>query len=70
MYDFFLWGCVKEKVFKYRPHALGDLKERIIEEIRAIPIEMYRKVSKNFRNRLQQCIAADSRHLSDIIFKA
>jgi len=60
----------KEKVFKHRPHTLEDLMEQITEEIRATPIEMCQKVSENFRNRLQQCIAADGRHLSAIIFKA
>jgi len=68
--DFFLWSYVKEKVFKYRLHTLEDFKEQITEEIRAILIEMCRKISENFRNHLQQCIAADGRHLSDIIFKA
>jgi len=54
MCDFFLWGYVKEKVFKHRTYALEDLKEQIAEEIKAIPIEMCRKVSENFRNHLQQ----------------
>jgi len=27
--DFFLWGYLKEKVFKIRPRSLEDLKERI-----------------------------------------
>jgi len=67
---FFLWGFVKENVFKHRPHALEDLKEQITEEIRTIPIEMCRIASENFRNRLQQCHAADGRRLPDIIFKA
>jgi len=27
--DVFLWGYLKEKVFKHRPRSLEDLKERI-----------------------------------------
>jgi len=38
--DFFLWGYLKEKVFKHRPHTLEELKDRIREEIGAIPVEM------------------------------
>ena len=67
--DFFLWGYLKEKVFKHRPRSLEDLKERIRQEIDVIPPEITRRVMKNFRERLQQCVANDSRHMSDMIFK-
>ena len=67
--DFFLWGYLKEKVFKHRPRSLEDLKERIQQEIDSIPPELTRRVMKNFRERLQQCVANDGRHMSDLIFK-
>ena len=67
--DFFLWGYLKEKVFKHRPRSLEDLKERIQQEIDSIPPELTRRVMKNFRERLQQCVANDGRHMSDMIFK-
>ena len=67
--DFFLWGYLKEKVFKNRSRSLEDLKERIGQEIDAIPPEITRRVMKNFRERLQQCVANDGRHMSDKIFK-
>lgn len=67
--DFFLWGSLKEKVFKRRPHTLAELRERIIEEVNVIPREMCQRAVQNFRDRLQQCIAANGRHLMDIIFK-
>ena len=31
--------------------------------------ELTRRVMKNFRERLQQCVANDGRHMSDNIFK-
>jgi len=65
--DFFLWGYLKKKVFKHRPRSLEDLKERIRHS--AIPPEITRRVMKNFRERLQQCVANDGRHMSDMIFK-
>jgi len=68
--DFFLWGYLKEKVFKHRPHTLEELKDRIREEIGAIPVEMCQNAAENFRNRLHQCIAAGGHHLSDVIFKS
>jgi hypothetical protein len=81
--DFFLWGYLKEKVFKHRPHTLPELKvfkhrphtlpdltERIIEEVNAIPCEMCERAVRSFRDRLQQCVAANGRQLEDIIFKS
>jgi len=67
--DVFLWGYLKEKVFKHRPPSLEDLKERIQQEIDSILPELTRRVMKNFWERLQQCVANDGRHMSDLIFK-
>jgi hypothetical protein len=67
--EFFLWGYLKEKVFKHRPRSLEDLKERIQQEIDSILPELTRRVMKNFWERLQQCVANDGRHMSDLIFK-
>jgi hypothetical protein len=38
--DFFLWGYLKEKVFKHRPHTLPELKKRIIKEVNTIPCKL------------------------------
>ena len=67
--DFFLWRYLKEKVFKHHPQSLEDLKERIQQEINSIPPELTQRVMKNFQEHLQQCVANDGRHMSDIIFK-
>jgi len=67
--DVFLWEYLKEKVFKHRPQSLEDLKERIHQEIDSIPPELTRRVMKNFREHLQQYVANDSHHMSDLIFK-
>jgi len=67
--DVFLWGNLKEKVFKHRPRSVEDLKERIQQEIDSIPPEPTRSVMKSFRERLQQCVANDGCLMSDLIFK-
>ncbi|KAF2354392.1 Protein of unknown function DUF4817 [Trinorchestia longiramus] len=67
--DFFLWGYLKAKVFRSRPHNLEELKMRIQEEIAAMLFEMCQRATENFRHRLQQCIATDGHHLPDAIFK-
>jgi len=65
--DVFLWGYLKEKVLKHRPRSLEDLKEMIQQE-NSIPPELTRRVMKNFRERLQQCVAIVGRLVSDLIF--
>ena len=67
--DVFLWGYLKEKVFKHRPRSLEDLKERVQQEIDPIPPELTRRVMKNFQERLQQCVANVGWLMSDLIFK-
>ena len=67
--DFFLWGYLKAKVYARRPGTIEQLKEAIRQEVAAIPPAMTRKVMDNFRERLQQCVINNGRHLSDVIFK-
>lgn len=67
--DFFLWGYLKNKVFRERPRTLEELKARIRQEIERIPQQMLRNVMDNFRKRLQECIDRNGRHLNNIIFK-
>jgi len=69
--DFFLWGyLVKAKVYARRPGTIKQLKEAIRQEVAAIPPAMTRKTMDNFRERLQQCVINNGRHLSDVIFKS
>jgi hypothetical protein len=57
-------------MFKHRAHTLPELKKRIIEEVNAIHREMCERAVQNFRDRLQQCVAANGRQLEDSIFKS
>ena len=66
-YNFFLCGYLKAEVYKHRPQTLKALKDAFREEVAAIPPEMTNIVME--RERLQQCIANNGRHLSDAIFK-
>jgi len=68
--DFFLWGYLKNKVFKHCPPPYHRRsKRKNFTGIEAIPIETCRKSYVNFRECLEQCIDADDRHLQDIIYK-
>ena len=53
-----------------RPGTTEQLKEAIRQEVAAIPPAMARKAMENFRERLQECVINNGRHLSDVIFKS
>ena len=53
-----------------RPGTVEQLKEAIRQEVAAIPPAMTRKAMNNFRERLQEFVINNGRHLSDVIFKS
>lgn len=53
--DFFLWGHLKNMVYKNRPNHLEDLKERIRHECRLITPQMLQNVVNAFYYRLGYC---------------
>ena len=53
-----------------RPGTIEQLKEAIRQEVAAIPPAMTRKSMDNFRERLQEFVINNGRHLSDFIFKS
>lgn len=67
--DFFLWGYLKERVYREKPRTLHELKEAITEEIRRIPRAMLGRVATSFISRLDSCITADGRHMLDVNFR-
>ena len=56
--------------FSHRPETIEQLKEAIRQEVAAIPPAMTRKTADNFRERLQEFVINNGRHLSDVIFKS
>ena len=53
-----------------RPGTIEQLKEAIRQEVVAIPPAMIRKAMDNFRERLQEFVINNGRHLSDVSFKS
>ena len=50
--DYFLCGYLKTKVFETMPRTIADLKQRIQDEVAAIPVEMLREIMNSFTSRL------------------
>jgi hypothetical protein len=66
---FFLWSFLKAQVYQHRPQTLEGVKNAIAKEAAAIRPEMTRRVMEKYRDRLNQCIENEGRHLSDVVFK-
>jgi hypothetical protein len=65
---FFLWGYLKAQAYQHRTQTFEGLKEAITQEVAAIPPEMTRRLMEKYRERLNQCIDNEGRHLSDVVF--
>lgn len=57
--DFFLWGHLKNVVYKSKPNDIQELKERIRQEINNISQETIAKVQQEFIARLGHCQAQE-----------
>jgi len=66
---YFLCGYLKTKVSETKPRTIADLKQRIQDEVAAIPVEMLREVMNSFRSRLEECVRRNGSHLEGVIFK-
>jgi len=66
--DFFLWGYLKSQVFKApAPHTVQELKHRIQQEVKRIPVEMLQRVMSDVRKRLTKYLEQNGGHLNDVI---
>jgi len=64
--DFFLWGFLKDRMFRRRIVTIQELKRAIVDEVAAIVEDLRRHVYGNFQTRLQQCIDVNGGHLPDV----
>jgi len=66
---FFLWGYLKSQVFKApAPYTVQELKHRIQQEVKRIPVEMLQRVMGHVRKRLIECLERNGGHLNGVIF--
>lgn len=62
--DFFLWGCVKDKVYvPPLPTTLDDLQERISRAVHTITPDMLRRVWIELDYRIDVCRAINGAHI-------
>jgi len=64
--DFFLWGFLKDRVFRRHIMIIQILKQATVDEVAAIDEDLRRRVYGNLQTRFQQCIDANGGHLPDV----
>lgn len=57
--DFFLWGLVKNKLYKNNPENANQLRENIVAAFNEIPGRTIQRDIKNIRKRGQLCVEAN-----------
>lgn len=65
--DFFLWGHLKNRVYKNRPENLEELCERIRTEIALITPNMLSNTLREFYDRLGYCLANNGAQFEHLI---
>mgnify|MGYP001047299604 CR=1 FL=1 len=65
--DFFLWGHVKNIIYKSPVKNLIELKTRINNEIKSISKETLCNVFLNIKKRMQLCIESDGDHFEHLL---
>ncbi|GAB1867348.1 Transposable element Tc3 transposase [Camponotus japonicus] len=65
--DFFLWGYLKEQVYKTKPTNIEELKQRITDEMSLITVDMLRNVRDSFQLRLVYCQAVEGRQFEHLL---
>lgn len=65
--DFFLWGFVKDQVYRIPPTTKDDMKQRITEVFRSINNNMLNNVSRAFEERIQACLNNNGGHFEHLL---
>lgn len=65
--DFYLWGYVKDVVYKNRPTTALDLQRRIREAVANITPQVLRRVVGNFRRRIELCLQVNGGNIEHLL---
>lgn len=64
--DFYLWGRIKEEVYKDEPRSPHDLQEKITAFCRSLPRREVLKATRDVVRRAQLCIGVDGGHFEQL----
>jgi hypothetical protein len=54
--DFFLWGYIKDRVYRTLPASLDELEDRIRHEFEILPQDMIDRAIDGYVHRLEKCL--------------
>lgn len=61
--DFFLWGHLKDRVYRENPGTIDALKESIERETRGISQDTLKNLVQGFKSRLHVVIEEEGAHI-------
>ena len=64
--DFFLWGFLKDNVYRSGPNSPNDLKAAVQAKIGEIGTDILERVVEGFENRLRYCLTTEGKHFEKI----
>ncbi|KAJ4448294.1 hypothetical protein ANN_10308 [Periplaneta americana] len=64
--DFFLWGYLKGRAYKNRPHTLEELKRNITTEINNINVRVLKKTWLFIKNQVVKTVVNDTQNLNSL----
>lgn len=65
--DFFVWGTVKDKVYREAPTTAEDMRVSITAAFQSITADMLRRARDSFRRRCQLCIEREGSHVEQFL---
>ncbi|KAK7090080.1 hypothetical protein V1264_009928 [Littorina saxatilis] len=65
--DFYLWGFLKDNVYRNNPQTITELKRAITTTIRGISQQECVRVIDNFARRVQVCLQRRGGHLEHVL---
>lgn len=65
--DFFLWGTVKQYLYRERINSREELEERIIEAFATVTPEMLRNAQQSLIQRARLCIQCGGEHFEHLL---
>lgn len=65
--DYFLWGFLKDRVFRTRPENLDEMCDRIIEFCAVPDDEMFERVRESFEERVFVCMSEAGKHFEHLL---
>ena len=65
--DYFLWGFLKDRVYRTSPQTIDDLKQAIKTEIMGVRTEVLQSVTDGFKKRIYHLVASEGGHFENLI---